>query len=604
MPNVPPLPERPAISLQMLAGAAERIQRRLPGSLDQDDLAQLVEHARERLAEMPFIAEPLRGLRVRGKAKSRITGVPTPVERVIEEALRPRLEQTLEALLPDPVHGYRRGRSALTASQALRDHLAAGRTKVATTDVEAFFPSVSHAQILELAGAAWPDLADILRAFVTAPILLDGRLLPHAGGLPLGRAISPYLSNLVLLSVDRRMLAEHGDDLGYVRYADDLVLAAEDPGSLDRALGTLDAALAELGLQRSAPKTHFIDASVGPVSHLGHFVDASNVFVRKVDQPAGGRKGPATTPSTLVAASTDAEERAPAFRRSQTLYVTTNGCYIAVNNASVVVRHHQEVLATVPLHRLDRIIILAHVGMSSGFASACIARRIPVTFVVGKGRAFGSLSSGSLPNPLRLRAQYDLVAQREARVELARAIVAAKIDAMLRRLKNVTMASEIRADLAAYRANLTDHASPESLRGVEGVATKRYFEGFAARISQEAFAFRGRSRRPPRDPINSLLSFAYTLVFSWTRTQRSCATCTATTPRWLQTSWSPTESWWPTPSCSPSSISAASQQKGSRPTHPARSSWTTPRDTACSRRLSRSWWPRWGAPVAARRRDA
>ncbi|MCA9643676.1 MAG: CRISPR-associated endonuclease Cas1, partial [Myxococcales bacterium] len=168
----------------------------------------------------------------------------------------------------------------------------------------------------------------------------------------------------------------------------------------------------------------------------------------------------------------------------------------------------------VPLHRLDRIIILAHVGMSSGFASACIARGIPVTFVVGKGRAFGSLSSGSLPNPLRLRAQYDLVAQREARVELARAIVAAKIDAMLRRLKNVTMASEIRADLAAYRANLTDHASPESLRGVEGVATKRYFEGFAARISQEAFAFRGRSRRPPRDPINSLLSFAYTLVFS------------------------------------------------------------------------------------------
>lgn len=103
--------------------------------------------------------------------------------------------------------------------------------------------------------------------------------------------------------------------------------------------------------------------------------------------------------------------------------------------------------------------------------------------------------------------------RRDARLALARAIVRAKIEAMVRRLRNVQAAAEIRADLTGLSAAATEATSPESARGVEGAATKRYYEGFALRIRNPDFSFAGRSRRPPRDPLNSLMSFAYTLVF-------------------------------------------------------------------------------------------
>lgn len=116
-----------------------------------------------------------------------------------------------------------------------------------------------------------------------------------------------------------------------------------------------------------------------------------------------------------------------------------------------------------------------------------------------------------MPNPVRLRSQYDLVADAPRRLALGRAIIRAKLDAMLRQL-NGPSEGEARRAVEELCLRLPAATDANELRGLEGAATRAYYQGFAGRIRVAEFAFKGRSRRPPRDPVNSLLSFAYSLL--------------------------------------------------------------------------------------------
>jgi len=182
-------------------------------------------------------------------------------------------------------------------------------------------------------------------------------------------------------------------------------------------------------------------------------------------------------------------------------------------NGLLTIRRGNEVVDEIPLHRVDRILVLAGVSMSSAFLSMCVSRHIPVLFFVGKGRAYGSLVAGGMPNPLRLRAQYDLLAEPRRRRLLARAIVQAKVQAMIRRLYWVTASDEKRKALRGIIDKLPQASGPDELRGYEGAATRMYYEMLPYRLKVSGFEFTGRSKRPPLDPLNSLLSFAYSLIF-------------------------------------------------------------------------------------------
>lgn len=214
----------------------------------------------------------------------------------------------------------------------------------------------------------------------------------------------------------------------------------------------------------------------------------------------------------LAAATECGESRANV--RCQTLYVTDHGTRLGVRQGVVVARRKDETVREVPLARIDRVVVLATSSLSSAFLEECIEREIPVLFMLGRGKAYGSLVPGGIPNPLRLRAQYALVTDEGRRLALATEIVSSKVTAMERRLRAAPPEAEsARKSLASLLEELAAATTPASLRGYEGAATKAYYDGFATRIRRPAFAFVRRSRRPPRDPINSLLSFAYTLLF-------------------------------------------------------------------------------------------
>jgi hypothetical protein len=128
--------EAASISFQQLSGAAERLAAREAAGLSLQDWLSHIEDARDRLARDPFVALPLAGHRVVTNAKERIVGTVPPPDRLVEECLVPILHDRLEKILAPGVHGFRPGRSTLTAAVAASAIVAAGGGFVSLLDIE------------------------------------------------------------------------------------------------------------------------------------------------------------------------------------------------------------------------------------------------------------------------------------------------------------------------------------------------------------------------------------------------------------------------------------------------------------------------------------
>jgi len=500
------------LSLQQLVGAAERL-RATRERLDEEDLLAAIEHARSRLAARPFEGDPLSAFRSIEGDKERVLASPSLSDRVLEEAIRPLFEAALEPLLSDAVHSWRPGRSTWTAARAFQAALARGEAHVLGCDVASYFESIDRDLLRAALETLLPAHADVVHALASADLRLDGKRVVTERGIPLGRPLSPLLANAYLLPVDAALGTL---PVTYLRYGDDLLIAVPSAHALAEAEERLRDALAELGLGLRAEKTRRHRYDGAPIEHLGHLVDADGVWERvapdRLDRIAerGARRSAEAELARARDASPSPIQAAP---RTHTVYVTEPGLYLTVKQGLLLARRGHDTTLEIALHRVDRILVMAGVSLSSALVSACLVERVTIVFFVGKGRAFGSLVGGGMPNPLRLRSQYDLVSRPARRAAIARDVVLAKLAAMKRRLLNVPDADAIRAELAGVEESLPASADPVALRGFEGAATRAYYRGFALRIREPDFAFHTRSRQPPKDPINSLLSFAYSLLF-------------------------------------------------------------------------------------------
>jgi CRISPR-associated protein Cas1 len=496
------------LSLQQLVGAAERLRARESGS--RVDWLASVEEAHDRVCRRPFEALPIPAFVHQEGAKERIVSSPEPGDRLIEEALLPLLHAAFDPLLLSSCHSYRAGRSTFTAINAASAALAAGHRWVALLDVADYFGSIDRDLLGAQMVAALPaSILEIITALLAAPLRLKGQLVERPRGIPLGCPLSPLLANLHLVPLDEAMQDLDGT---YLRYGDDLFMATRERAARDQAEERATNALASLGLRLHPEKTEKFAFEGSPIVWLGHAVDAKGVYERVA---SGRLKRILEKP---VAAAPDAPTgdlpgtEAHPNRRSCTLYVTEPGLYLSIDAGMVVARRARQVVREVPLRTVDRVLVLSGAAVSSGFMAACISHDVPVLFFVGKGRAYGSLVASGMPNPLRLRSQYDLLSQPGRRLALARTVIHSKLDAMLRRMREAP--PELREHIAEGLSAVASAADPAVLRGHEGNATRNWYEAWGARIHNPDFAFRGRSKRPPRDAVNSLLSFSYSLLFA------------------------------------------------------------------------------------------
>ncbi len=207
-----------------------------------------------------------------------------------------------------------------------------------------------------------------------------------------------------------------------------------------------------------------------------------------------------------------------------TLYVTTQGAYLAKDGETVQVRVEGKTKLTLPIHTLDSIVCFGQVSCSPFLLGHCAESNVAVSFLTERGRFLATVNGPVSGNVLLRRQQYRGADNPDMAAGVARAALAGKIgnavSVLARGLRDhgdkidaETVASAVE-HLRKLLPRLNAVTNVDNLRGIEGEAANRYFSVFQQLITanQHVFAFQGRNRRPPLDPVNCLLSFIYTLL--------------------------------------------------------------------------------------------
>ncbi len=206
-----------------------------------------------------------------------------------------------------------------------------------------------------------------------------------------------------------------------------------------------------------------------------------------------------------------------------TLYVQTQGTYLQLDHETLKIKLETET-KQVPLHHLGGIVAFGNVLVSPFLIHRCAADGRSIVWLTQRGRFQGRLAGPTRGNVLLRRAQHGAISDAEKTLNIARYVVAGKLQNTRSVLMRAARETKDVADEERLRSAAQVHAEGienarkvtdiNKLRGIEGFAAKAYFGAFGGmiRANREGFEFGGRSKRPPKDPINALLSFAYTLL--------------------------------------------------------------------------------------------
>lgn len=210
-----------------------------------------------------------------------------------------------------------------------------------------------------------------------------------------------------------------------------------------------------------------------------------------------------------------------------TLFVTTPHAYLHLDNDTVRIEVERETKLRVPLHHLGGVVVFGNVLVSPALMHRLADQGQSLVLLDGNGRFKARLEGPVSGNVLLRRAQHEKAGDEAFALRVARACVAGKLrncrQVLLRGAResknesDAAILSRGADDLAAALRALPAAEDLDTVRGIEGEAARQYFGSFNKLVRtdvREDFALDGRTRRPPRDRMNALLSFLYSMLMN------------------------------------------------------------------------------------------
>ena len=199
------------------------------------------------------------------------------------------------------------------------------------------------------------------------------------------------------------------------------------------------------------------------------------------------------------------------------LYINEDGAIIAVNVNRMTVKYSDDLLRSIPIETVENITILGQSQLTTQCIKICLEKGIPVAFFSKGGRYFGRLYSTGHVNVALQRKQSSLY-ENEFALHISKRLISAKLRNQIVILKRyekstgVDISSQLQM-MRICRQKVLDCKGLPELMGYEGQGAKAYFNGLAEAIEPE-FKFEGRTKRPPMDEFNSMLSFGYSILMN------------------------------------------------------------------------------------------
>ncbi len=207
-----------------------------------------------------------------------------------------------------------------------------------------------------------------------------------------------------------------------------------------------------------------------------------------------------------------------------TLFVTTQGSYLAKEGETVVVKVDKEIRLRVPVHTIGGIVCFGQVSCSPFLMGYCAGQNVAISFLTEYGRFLAKVQGPVSGNVLLRREQYRRADDEAVSANIARSVLTGKLansrTVLQRFLRdhsgkfNTDRVARVSTLINSSLRRLQDESDLDVLRGIEGDSAHIYFSVFDNLITsqKEDFSFTERNRRPPLDKVNCLLSFLYTIV--------------------------------------------------------------------------------------------
>ena len=230
---------------------------------------------RDKIRKRKYKPKPVRRVEIpKPDGGVRNLGVPTVVDRIIEQAIVQRLTPIVEPHFSEYSYGFRPKRRAQQAIVKLLEYFNDGYTYVVDIDLEKFFDNVPQDKLMTLVGKLIqdPDTESLIRKYLNAGVMVRGRYEETNKGTPQGGNLSPLLSNIMLNELDKELEAR---GLHFVRYADDCVIAVGSSAAANRVMHTITKWIEKkLGLKVNATKTKVTTPSKLKYLGFGFWKDA------------------------------------------------------------------------------------------------------------------------------------------------------------------------------------------------------------------------------------------------------------------------------------------------------------------------------------------
>jgi CRISPR-associated protein Cas1 len=415
---------------------------------------------------------------------NRLLGIPSVSDRVVERAIASVVDDIVDCRLSAWCFAYRRGLSVSDAVAALCEARDDGCEAVIRTDLKDCFDRIPLAPLSELVASAIDDVQ--VRQLLDLVIFRGHERSAKPIGLAQGSPLSPMLSNLYLSGADEALYRE---GIQVIRYADDIAIPIIKSENATELLKVVRREYERMGMCLSESKTKVTTFCEG-VDFLGERVGSAT--------PVGtsGIHSPLDT----------------------TLYVATPGALLRRKGKRIRIERPEQRPVSVPFTRTRQIVVFGRVGLTTPFLQAAMQSQIEIVFISDHGRYFGRMDGLVNSDPFLREQQYLKMRDKQWCLGLSRVIARAKILNQRRLLLHLTRRSSrpvvghALRSMSALVHRLESASTRQEVMGCEGRAARCYFAALGELFGDE-WNFRSRQRRPPPDPVNSMLSFGYTILF-------------------------------------------------------------------------------------------